>query len=398
MGIDVLLGTPSLQKDLQGRKIAFLGHAASVTGDGRYSLDALMDCKEIRIVSVFAPQHGFFGEKQDNMIESEDFVHPRYGIPVFSLYGRVRRPTAAMLDTFDVLLVDLQDIGARPYTYLTTLFYMMEACAAAGKSVWVPDRPDPAGRPVEGSLLRPGWESFIGPAPLIMRHGMTPGELALWYREAKGLDLDLRVIRMEGYDLEAAPGYGWPVFEHAWVPPSPNASSLNMARCYPGTVLFEGTTLSEGRGTATPLERVGAPDIDFIRILERMQRLEPAWLEGCTLLPVIFEPVFDKHRGQRCSGIHIFTDDRHYRHEQFRPHRLAALVLKSIRLEYPDYRLWRDPPFEYEYERLPIDLLSGGTFLRKWVDDAEAGPGDLDHYLRKDETRWEEMRRPFLLY
>ncbi len=398
MGIDVLLDDPALRGALAGRRVAFLGHAASVTGDGRYSLDALMQCEGINIVSIFAPQHGFYGEKQDNMIESEDFVHPQYHLPVFSLYGVVRRPTASMLDTFDGVLVDLQDVGARPYTYATTLFYMLEACAEAGKSVWVLDRPNPAGRPVEGSILLPGWESFVGAAPLIMRHGMTPGELALWYTEEKHLDVDLKIIQMKKYDPEAGPGYGWPVFAYSWVPPSPNASSLNMVRCYPGTVLMEGTTLSEGRGTAAPLERVGAPGLDTERILGKMHRLQPAWLEGCTILPVTFEPVFDKHRGALCRGIHIFTDNRHYRHDVFKPYRLAALFLKSLRLTYPDYPLWRDPPFEYETDRLPVDLLNGGPFLREWVDDRRARPGDLEDHLRKDEPLWEEMRRPFLLY
>ncbi|MCP4591041.1 MAG: DUF1343 domain-containing protein, partial [bacterium] len=192
--------------------------------------------------------------------------------------------------------------------------------------------------------------------------------------------------------------YGWPLHERSWVNPSPNASSLNMARCFPGTVLFEGTTLSEGRGTTTPLEVVGACDIDFDIILHRLHSLAPRWLVGCSLRRCCFEPTFDKHVGQTCSGLQIHTDNDVYRHEQFRPHRLAALTLKAIRLEYRDYPLWRRFPFEYETERLPFDLLSGSTFLREWVDDPAAKPGDLDNRLTQDEQQWRDTRAPFLLY
>jgi uncharacterized protein YbbC (DUF1343 family) len=398
LGIDEILHDPSLRAELKNKKVAFLGHNASVTRDGQFSLDALMDCAGIKIVSAFGPQHGMHSEKQDNMIESDDFVHPVYHIPVFSLYGKVRRPTGEMTGTFDIILVDLQDIGSRTYTYMTTLFYMLESCSGTGKSVWVLDRPNPAGRPIEGSILIKGWESFVGPGPLIMRHGLTIGELALWYKDEKKLDLDLRIIRMKGYDPEAGPGYGWPVFELSWVNPSPNASSMNMARCFPGTVLFEGTNLSEGRGTTTPLEVAGAPDINFIPVLEQMDSLEPEWMKGCTVRPCTFEPTFDKHKGKVCSGIHIYADNHLYLHHHFKPYRLGAVLLKAIRLARPDYPLWREFLFEYEPGRMAIDLLSGGTFLREWVDDANAGFPDLDKYLKQDEIRWEHTRESFLLY
>jgi uncharacterized protein YbbC (DUF1343 family) len=397
-GIDRLLEEPQLQRKLRGRKTAFLGHSASVTEDGRYSLDALMQCEELQITAVFAPQHGFYGEKQDNMIESEDFVHPRYGFPVFSLYGKVRRPTPEMLAVFEVLLVDLQDAGARVYTYTTTLFYMLEACAASGKEVWVLDRPNPAGRPEEGSLLRPGWESFVGAAPLVMRHGMTFGELARWYTEEKKLAVNLKIIAMEGYDPLAVPGYGWPLFERSWVNPSPNIPAVSTVRSYPGTVLIEGTTLSEGRGTTIPFEVIGAPGIDPLRILKKMEVTRPEWMEGAVILPYHFEPVFDKHSGSFCAGIRILTDNRHYRHDRFRPYRLTALFLKAMREEYPGMELWRDIPFEYETDRLPIDLLSGSPFLREWVDDDHVMPDDLEAYLAEDEKTWREIREPYLIY
>jgi uncharacterized protein YbbC (DUF1343 family) len=338
------------------------------------------------------------GDKQDNMVESPDFVDPRHGIPVFSLYGEVRRPSRAMLDTFDVLLVDLQDIGTRIYTYVTTLAYMLEACAQQGKSVWVLDRPNPVGRPVEGSILEDGWESFVGAAPLIMRHGLTLGELARWLADKKGLDLDLQLVPMADYRPDAGPGFGWPLHELSWVNPSPNASSVNMARCFPGTVLLEGTTLSEGRGTTTALELAGAPDIDFGRILERMTALRADWLEGCRLRLCWFEPTFHKRAGLLCAGLQIHTDNCWYLHHRFHPYRIVALLLKAVRFEYPDYQIWRAFPYEYETERLAIDLLSGGTFLRTWVDDPEAGPEDLETRLRADEVRWEEERKGYLVY
>ena len=397
-GIDVLLQRHDLQQALHNRRLALLGHPASVTGDCRHSLDALMDCPGIQFVSAFGPQHGMRGDKQDNMIESDDYIDPHRGIPVFSLYGDIRYPSDAMLNSFDVLLVDLQDIGTRIYTYVTTLTYMLEACAKHGKSVWILDRPNPIGRPIEGTILEDGWESFIGISALIMRHGLTFAELAHWYVDLKDVDLDLHIIPMEGYDPETAPGFGWPLFERSWINPSPNASSLNMARCFPGTVLFEGTTLSEGRGTTTSLEVIGAPDIDFNAILVDMQNLQPQWLEGCFLRPCYFEPTFQKHAGTLCAGLQIHTDHAAYKHEHFHPYRIAALMLKSIRLKYPDYEIWHRLPYEYETKKLAIDLLSGGNFLREWVDDANAEPGDLEARLQQDEEAWSDIREPYLLY
>jgi uncharacterized protein YbbC (DUF1343 family) len=398
LGSEVLLEDAAQRRPLHGRRVALLGHPASVTRDCRHSLDALMECPDLRLTAAFGPQHGMRGDKQDNMIESETYADPRHGIPVFSLYGEVRHPTAAMLDTFDVLLVDLQDIGTRIYTYVTTLAYLLRACSEHGKSVWILDRPNPAGRPLEGSLLEAGWESFVGAAPLLMRHGLTFGELARWLTATEHLDLDLRIVSMAGYRPDAAPGYGWPLAEYAWVNPSPNAASLNMARCFPGTVLFEGTTLSEGRGTTCSLEVVGAPDLDFDRLLPRMAALQAEWLEGCCLRRCYFEPTFHKHTGVLCSGIQIHTDNARYQHDRFRPYRLNCLLLKSIRLDYPDYPLWRHFAYEYEHERMAIDLLSGGPFLREWVDDPKAAPGDLDRRLKADEAAWAEQRAAYLLY
>ena len=277
-GIDRLVAEPALRAPLKGKRVALLAHPASVTEDLTHSLDALAACGDMRLTAAFGPQHGLRGDKQDNMIESPDFNDPVHGIPVFSLYGEVRRPTDAMMDTFDVVLVDLQDLGCRIYTFITTLRYVLEAAAKHDKAVWVLDRPNPAGRPVEGLTLRAGWESFVGAGPLPMRHGLTLGELGSWFIETLKLDVEYRVIEMEGYQPDAAPGFGWPLGERTWVNPSPNAPNLWMARAYAGTVMLEGTTLSEGRGTTRPLELFGAPDIDARASSRKCTRLRRS---GC---------------------------------------------------------------------------------------------------------------------
>lgn len=398
LGIDELLYNNNLRRVLDGRRVALLGHPASVTRDCRHTLDVLMACPGITITSAFGPQHGMLGDKQDNMVESGDYIDPRYNIPVFSLYGDVRRPTTEMMDTFDVLLVDLQDVGTRIYTFVTTLTYMIEACASLAKSIWVLDRPNPAGRPAEGTILESGWESFVGAGPMLMRHGLTVGEIAKWWVALKKLGVDLQVVPMTGYDPDAAPGYGWPLLELSWINPSPNASSLNMARCFPGTVLLEGTTISEGRGTTTALEIMGAPDIDYDVIIKNMAKMAPEWMRGCIIRKSYFEPTFQKHAGKLCSGMQIHTDNAFYRHDDFRPYRIVALMLKAIRQNYPDYPIWRKFPYEYETERLAIDLLSGGAFLREWVDDPGAQPADFQARLIADERAWVEIRSPYLLY
>jgi uncharacterized protein YbbC (DUF1343 family) len=349
-------------------------------------------------VAAFGPQHGLRGDKQDNMVESPDFVDPALGIPVFSLYGDVRRPTAAMLDTFDVLLVDLQDLGCRIYTFITTLRYVLEAAAEHGKSVWVLDRPNPIGRPVEGLTLRTGWASFVGAGEMPMRHGLTPGEMGRWFVRRLGLELDYRVVEMTAWQPETGPGHGWPLGERTWVNPSPNAPNPWMARCYPGTVMLEGTTLSEGRGTTRPLELFGAPDLDVPQLLGEMRRLAPQWLHGCRLRPCWFEPTFHKHQQCLCAGVQVHVEDASYDHDAFRPWRLQALVFKALRRLRPDYEIWRDFPYEYEHGRLAIDVINGSDLLRRWVDDAGAAPADLEALARNDERAWLEQRADVLIY
>jgi uncharacterized protein YbbC (DUF1343 family) len=397
-GIDRLIEDRELRRPLAGRRVALLAHPASVTARLQHSLDALAGLDSVRLTAAFGPQHGLRGDKQDNMIESPDFTDSIHGIPVFSLYGAVRRPTAEMMGAFDVLLVDLQDLGCRIYTFITTLRYVLEEAARAGKAVWVLDRPNPVGRPVEGLTLRDGWESFVGAGALPMRHGLTLGELGRWFVVTLGLDLEYRVVEMEGWSPAAAPGFGWPLGQRAWVNPSPNAPNLSMARCYPGTVMFEGTTLSEGRGTTRPLELFGAPDVDAGRLLATMRELAPGWLAGCTPRRCWFEPTFHKHAGQLCAGLQLHVEDARYDHEAFRPWRLVALAFKALRRLRPDYPLWRDFAYEYETGRLAIDLISGGPLLREWVDDPQATPEDLEALAHPDEDAWRASRDPFLIY
>jgi uncharacterized protein YbbC (DUF1343 family) len=398
LGIERLLEEPRLRQPLAGRRVALLAHPASVTRDLTHSLDALAALSGIRLTAAFGPQHGLRGDKQDNMVESPDALDAAHGIPVYSLYGEVRRPTASMMANFDVLLIDLQDLGCRVYTYATTLRYVLEAAAESRKSVWVLDRPNPAGRPVEGTRLRAGWESFVGAGPLPMRHGLTLGELAKWFVSELNLDVDCEVIAMEGWQPAAAPGHGWPLAERAWVNPSPNAASLGMARCYPGTVMLEGTTLSEGRGTTRPLELLGAPDIEARALVEAMRGLAPQWMRGCRLRPCWFEPVFHKHAGTLCAGLQIHAEGAAYDHGAFQPWRLAALAFKALRSLAPGYALWRDFPYEYERERRAIDLINGGTLLREWVDDPAAGAADLEALAGPDERDWREEREAILIY
>jgi uncharacterized protein YbbC (DUF1343 family) len=395
-GIDRLLAEPELRRPLEGKRVALLAHPASVTRDLTHSLDALAGAG-VNLTAAFGPQHGLRGDKQDNMVESEDFTDPVHGVPVFSLYGEVRRPSGQSMGTFDTILIDLQDLGCRIYTFITTLLYVLEAAAEHGKSVWVLDRPNPAGRPIEGLTLRPGWESFVGAGPLPMRHGLTLGELGQWFVRQFNLDVDYRVIEMQGWEPDAAPGFGWPS-GRVWINPSPNAANLNMARSYAGTVMLEGTTLSEGRGTTRPLEMFGAPDLDPQRIMAEMQRLAPDWLVGCKLREVTFQPTFHKHVGEMCCGLFIHAEGPFYDHAAFKPWRLQSLAFKAICRLYPDYPLWRDFPYEYVFDKLAIDVINGSPLLREWVDDPNAAPGELDAIAVPDERSWEEERQASLIY
>ncbi|WP_209347587.1 DUF1343 domain-containing protein [Pontixanthobacter sp. CEM42] len=397
-GLEKLLSDQQLLKRLDGRRVSLVAHPASVTQDMTHSLDALI-AAGVNVTSAFGPQHGLKGDKQDNMVETEDEMDPVHNIPVFSLYGEVRRPTGQMMSTADVFLFDLQDLGCRIYTFVTTLLYLLEEAAKHGKEVWVLDRPNPAGRPVEGTLLIPGNESFVGAAPMPMRHGLTMGEMGHWFIEHVNLDVEYRVVEMEGWDPDG-PGHGWPL-DRVWINPSPNAASVNMARAYAGTVMIEGATLSEGRGTTRPLEVLfGAPDIDAAAVHVEMRRFAPQWIEGCVLRECWFEPTFHKHVGKLCSALMVHAEGPDYDHAKFKPWRLQALAFKAIRNLYPDYELWRGKDFQYEYTNdvLAIDVINGGPGLREWVDDTSSRPDDLDIGGLADETKWRDATRDQLLY
>lgn len=399
-GIDRLLQDVSLRQSLGGRRVGLVGHPASVTASLDHSLYALAALDDVNVTCALGPQHGMRGDKQDNMIETEDYRDPDLGIPIFSLYGEHRRPTAHMFEPLDVVLYDLQDLGCRVYTYATTLLYVIDEAAKHGKSVWVLDRPNPAGRPIDGLTLRPGWESFVGAAEFPMVHGMTMGELGAWYIARKKIDVDYRVIEMQGYSPTTGSGYGWPVDERSWVNPSPNAASVNMARAYGGTVMIEGTTLSEGRGTTRALEVIGAPDLNANDLIAEMKSLAPDWLAGCKLRPAWFEPTFHKHAGELCEGFQIHAEMDFYDPAKFKSWRVTALAFKAIRRLYPDYSIWRGLDFKYEYtEGHPaIDIINGSDELRLWVDDASSTPEDLDRQLNIDLNAWREESSAFHLY
>ena len=398
-GLDRLREDAGLQERLVGSRLALLGHPASVDENLTHALDVIAGLDKLELTAAFGPQHGLRGDKQDNMIESPEFLDPEHNIPVFSLYGEVRRPTKAMMESFDVLLVDLQDLGCRIYTFITTLRYMLEACAEHKKSIWVLDRPNPIGRPVEGLSLKTGWESFVGAGPLPMRHGLTFGELARWFVDKYEMNVDLTVIEMEGWSPLTAPGFGWPIRERAWINPSPNAPNLSMARCYPGTVMLEGTSLSEGRGTTRPLESFGAPNLPVDILIGHMHRLGSDWMNGCVLRKFWFEPTFQKYAEKLCSGVQIHVDESsNYDHSAFRPWRLMSLVLKVIKSIDRDYPLWRDFNYEYESDRLAIDLINGSSALREWVEDRNSSVQDLEVLTQADERLWLEERNPYLVY
>jgi uncharacterized protein YbbC (DUF1343 family) len=374
-------------KATRGLRLGLIAHPASVDGRYRHAADLLVEALGERMAAFFGPQHGARGEKQDNMVESEDERDLRTGRPVYSLYGATRQPTPQMLEGLDALLFDLQDVGTRVYTFIWTMALAMRACAQAGRRFVVLDRPNPiGGRSVEGNLLDPAFASFVGLYPIPMRHGMTSGELALLFNERFGIGVELEVVRLAGWrrsmDFEQT---GLP-----WVQPSPNLTSVQAAFVYPGSVVLEGTNLSEGRGTTRPLEGLGAPFLDPL-LVDRLVADVP--VPGAVLRPCAFEPCFQKWAGRRCHGLQIHVTDR----RRFQPLRCAVRLLRGIRQLCPEGFAWRPPPYEYEFERLPIDLLNGTDRVRTWVD-RDAAFEELEAWFAADEAAWLELRRPYLLY
>jgi len=364
-GLEVLLADPPAWAGKA--KIGLLSHPPAV--DRRFipSAELLGRLLGPRLRALFGPQHGFWGDKQDNMIESADADHPLTGLRVYSLYGAVRRPTPEMLEGLEVILVDLQDVGTRVYTFIQTLKLVMEACARAGIKVVVLDRPNPLGRAVEGNLLEPDCRSFVGLFELPMRHGLTVGEAARLLIH-RGLDCDLEVVPMRGYD----PLAGWEGTGLPWVMPSPNMPALETAKVYPGQVLWEGTKLSEGRGTTRPFEIWGAPFIRPHRLAARMADYD---LPGVVLRPIFFEPTFHKHAGETCGGLFVHVTDR----QAFRPYRTSLALLQAVAGLWPEEFAFREPPYEYETLRRPMDLILGRRNLADQViqgrdlDELESG-------------------------
>ncbi|MCG8479493.1 MAG: DUF1343 domain-containing protein [Spirochaetales bacterium] len=421
---------------LAGRRVAVLSHPAGVDAELTPGIDRLASWlaghdrsgapppSGARLTALFGPQHGLRGEKQDNMVESEDYTDRATGLPAFSLYGTTRRITAAIADTFDVLLVDLQDVGVRVYTFLTTLAYILEDLAPRPeKEVWVLDRPNPTGRLVEGLSLEAGHESFVGVASIPMQHGFTLGEFALWYRDTRGLATRLTVVPMTGWN-PAVHRDAWPA-DRVWVQPSPNMPGLYTTRAYPGTVILEGTTLSEGRGTTRPLSVMGHPGVDWDAVLDWVRSNtsehrsgEPGEpdrspgpcgedaagakadhaLAGCRVRRLTFQPTFHKHANIPTAGIDIVAEGRFWDPERFRPYRLVAAVLKAIRTLHPDIELWSPPPYEYEFECVPVDVITGGMRFREWVDGATTTWADLSEALDADEGEWRAESLRWRLY
>jgi len=372
--------------DLRGAKLGLIAHPASVTPELTAAADA-MRAVGFNLMALFGPQHGMRGEKQDDMVESSPFIDPKLGIPVHSLYGDVRKPTAEMLDGLDVLLFDLQDVGVRIYTFVWTMTLAMEACRDAGVTFVVLDRPNPInGVTREGPTLVEGFESFVGLHPLPLRHGLTVGEIARMANDRFGIGCDLDVIPCEvwgdrtWFDLTGLP----------FVQPSPNLPTLDSCTVYPGMVLLEGTNLSEGRGTTRPFELFGAPYVDPYALTTRLDRQT---LPGVTFRPCHFEPAFQKHAGELCGGAQVHVTDR----DAFRPVEAAVSILRAVKDLCPDDFAWRPPPYEYETEKIPIDMLWGSDHLRLAIDE-NGTYQEIMAPARADLAEFDELAEPYLLY
>jgi uncharacterized protein YbbC (DUF1343 family) len=383
LGSDVLLGS----QRLRGTRVGVVCNHASVDHIYRHIVDRLIEAHGVELAAIFGPQHGFRSDVQDNMIETPHGDDPARQVPVYSLYSDTREPGADMLRGLDVLVIDLQDIGARIYTYIYTMANCLRAAARHDLPVVLCDRPNPiGGRQVEGAALAPGFESFVGQFPLPMRHGMTIGELARLFNDHFGIGATLEIVRMERWHREMY----WDQTGLPWVMPSPNMPTLDTAIVYPGTVLFEGTLLSEGRGTTRPFELVGAPWIDADRFAAAMNALE---LPGVHFRPAVFQPTFQKHAQQTCGGCQIHVRDR----DDFRPVLTGVALIDMFRRFDPGRFAWRPPPYEYEHDKAPIEILAGSNVLRRQLE-SETPLQAIEAGWHADEKGFERLRRPYLLY
>ncbi len=377
-GLDQVLTEKPLWRN---QRLGLLANQASVTRNGRYAWDALV-AAGFNLRCVFSPQHGLWAEEQANMIESDHTRLAHLNLPVFSLYGETRTPTDEMLEGIDRLLVDLQDVGTRVYTFPWTLWHCLGACAERGIPVTVLDRPNPIGRAVEGPRLEPDFTSFVGEGPIPMRHGRTLGELGRWMVRRRKLDLEYAVVPVLGWEDDTLLAVSWPVSH--WVPPSPNIPTPWTTLPYAGMVLLEGTNVSEGRGTTRPFEVAGAPYVDADELAWRLEALD---LPAVTFQPVRFRPTFDKWAGECCHGVRLNVEDP----LRFRPYKTAVAIIGTIAERWPDEFAWKRPPYEYETEHWPIDILSGSSRLRTSIDARDRPLGELVEELsRTDENGWLE--------
>ena len=368
------------------KRFGLVSNQASVDRHFRHAADVLHTRFPGKLGALFGPQHGLWSTEQDNMIETGHARSDRFGVPVWSLYSETRKPTQQMLDGLDLLVIDLQDVGTRVYTYVWTLTHCLEACAQKGIPALVLDRPNPLGGEIaEGPLLDLRWQSFVGRASVPMRHALTLGELARFCNDAMGLGADVRVVPMQGWRRAML----WPETGRAWVPPSPNLPRFEGALVYPGQVLLEGTNLSEGRGTTTPFEQFGAPWLDPWQLQALVSTHD---LRGVAVRPVRFEPTFQKHANAACGGLFLHVTDP----AAFRSYRTTLAILRATRELWPRAFEWRQPPYEYEHVHLPIDILAGSPAVRAFVD-GERPLRELDQ-LAAAPADWQKRVRRFLLY
>jgi len=383
LGSDLLFASSRLK----GARIGVVCNHASVDRGFVHVLDRVAATSGVTLAAIFGPQHGFRSDVQDNMVETPHVDDPGRRVPIYSLYSETREPTAAMLEGIDALVIDLQDIGARIYTYIYTMANCLRAGAKHGVPIIVCDRPNPIGGiDVEGASLVPGFESFVGQFPIPMRHGMTIGELARLFNEHFGIGATLEVIRMEGWQREMYAD----ATELPWVMPSPNMPTLDTAIVYPGTVLFEGIMLSEGRGTTRPFELVGAPWIEAERFAREMNALH---LPGAVFRPAVFEPTFQKHAKQACGGCQIHVTDR----AAFKPVLTGVALIALFNETNPSKFAWRQPPYEYEHDKMPIDILAGSAKLRQEIESGMSGAAIAAGWA-DDENEFKKVRAKYMLY
>ncbi len=384
-GLEVLLHQK--RDRIKGMRVGLICNQASVDHGFNHAADLLFEDTDINLTALFGPQHGIRGDVQDNMIETSHGIDQKTGLPIYSLYSETREPTGEMLNNVDALVFDLQDIGGRVYTFIYTMANAMSACAKYGKKFFVCDRPNPInGVGVEGSLLEKGHESFVGQFPIPMRHGMTAGELAKLFNDEFGINCDLEIIGMEGWSR----GLYFDQTDLSWVVPSPNMPTVDTAIVFPGTVFFEGTRVSEGRGTTRPFEYIGAPYIDPWDFSDTLQAIG---LPGVIFRPTSFLPTFQKFHNEVCGGVFVHVTSR----EIFTPVITGVALVKAVFDMYPDEFEWKSPPYEYVYDRNPFDVIAGSVRLRESFENGDAIETIREHW-REDEQRFSKLREKHLLY